>query len=74
MLRLHSDSVPNKYHKDDSSMVLQSRGECGATEGLDVQLGNGGKDDTNAGPLLRVKTLDNVVKKEGARFPMVGER
>ena len=30
-LRLQSDSVPDEYHKDDSSMVLQSRGECGAT-------------------------------------------
>ena len=51
-LRLQSDSVPDEYHEDDSSMVLQSRGECGATEGLDVRLGNGGKDDSNAGPLL----------------------
>ena len=55
-------------------MLLQSRGESGATEGLDVRLGHGGKNDTGAGPLLKVKKLDNVVRRKGHGSQMMRER
>ena len=55
-------------------MLLQSRGESGATEGLDVRLGHGGKNDTGAGPLLKVKKLDNVVRGKGCSSQMMRER